>query len=86
MEAPGHLAAELRRSAVVEPELLDPTAGPIARLQHTDVSTSGCEIACRGQAGEPGAEHQDIGQAVVSSRRMLPRISSRAPSPSRSPR
>ena len=78
MERPDHLAAELRRSAVVEPDLLDPTADPLARLQHGDVGAAGSEVACRGQAGQAGAEHEDVGQAVAELAARACRASARA--------
>ena len=55
-----HLAAELHQPTVGERGLLDPAADPVACLQHGHVGPATREVARRGQAGEPGADDQDV--------------------------
>ena len=81
MERPDDLAAELHRAAVVDPELLDAPADSLAGLEHRDVGASESEVARCGEAGEPGSEHEDVGQALEpSSRAIVSRISRTASS------
>ncbi len=82
MERPDDLAAELHRAAVVDPELLDAPADSLPGLEHRDVGTSESEVARCGEAGEPGSEHEDVGQAALlsSSRAIVSRISRTASS------
>ena len=80
VERPDDLAAELHRAAVVDPELLDAPADSLPGLEHRDVGTSESEVACCGEAGKPRSEHEDVGQAPLSSRAIVSRISRTASS------
>ena len=86
MELAHHLAAELDRAAVVEPQLLDPAADAVARLEHGHVGAGAREIPRGGKAGEAGPEDEHVTHGVASSRRTQPCKSSRAPSRSSRPR
>ena len=56
----GQLAAELDRPAVVEPLLLHPAAGALARLQHQHVGAAGREVAGTGEPGQPRPHHHHV--------------------------
>jgi hypothetical protein len=56
-----HLAAELDDPAVGQRRLPNPSAGPVARLHDEDVRARLHQIACRAEAGQPGAHHNDAG-------------------------
>ena len=60
MERADQLAAQLHDAAVVEHRLLDPAAGPPARLEQLDVGAGRREVARRGQSREAGAEHEHV--------------------------
>ena len=82
MERPYDLAAEPHRPAVVDPHLLDASTDPVPRLEQDDVGAPEREVACCGEAGKAGSEHEDVGQAVPgeSSRVIVSRISRTASS------
>ena len=86
VERPHHLAAQLNRSPLVNAELLDAAAGPIARLEHDDVGAAGGQVARGSEAGEARTEHEHVRQAVPSSSAIAPRISFAARSRSTRPR
>ena len=89
MERPDDLAAELHRAAVVDPDLLDAPTDALPRFEHRDVGAAESEVARGGKAGEAGAEHEHVGQAVnraSSSRAIVSRISRTASSRSTSAR
>ena len=50
-------------------ELLHPPADPLPRLEHRDVGAAESEVARCGEAGEAGAEHEDVGQRTGRSAR-----------------
>ena len=60
MERADDLAAELDEAAVGKRRLLDAAAGPVARLEDEDVGAAAGEVARGGQAGQTGAEDQDV--------------------------
>ena len=62
MELADHLAPELHRPPVVDPQLLDPSADTVARLEHGHIGAARDEIARSRQAGQARPEHEDIGQ------------------------
>ena len=67
MRLSDELAAELHGTSTVDRDLLDPTADPIARLEHEDVGATGREISRGSQPGEPGTEDDDVRHAVTAS-------------------
>ena len=60
VEWPDHLAAELDQPAVGERGLLDAAAGPVAGLQDDHVGAARDQVAGGGQAGQAGAENDDV--------------------------
>jgi hypothetical protein len=60
VERADHLAAELHQAAVGERRLLDPTARPVARLEHEHVGTAAGELAGSGEPRQAGAQHHDV--------------------------
>ncbi len=60
VERADHLAAQLQHAAVVEHDLLDAAARPAARLEQLHVGAGGREVARGGEAGQAGAEDQDV--------------------------
>ena len=62
MERAHHLAAELQHAPVGQLELLDAPADALARLEHLHVGTARREVARGREAGEPGAEDEDVGR------------------------
>ena len=55
-----HLPAELDDSAVVERDLLDATADPVAGFEDEDVGSALHEVASGGQTGQPGPEYDEV--------------------------
>ena len=55
-----HLPAELDDSAVVERDLLDATADPIAGFEDEYVRTALHEVAGGAQTGQPGPEYDEV--------------------------
>ena len=72
MELADQLAAHLDAAAVLEHDALDAAAGPVARLEDLDVRARAGEVARRGQAGEAGAEDEDVGHAGANAAGVVP--------------
>ena len=61
VELADQLAPELKHAAVGKRRLLHTAAGPVARLEHEHVDPGPVEIPGGRQAGEAGADHEDVG-------------------------
>ena len=64
VDAADDLAAELRRAATVDIQLLHAPADAIARLEDGHVRAPRGEVARGGQAGEPGPEHEHVAHSA----------------------
>ena len=69
-----HLAAQLHQPAVGQRCLRHATPNPLSSLEHQDVRTRADQVPCRGQPGQPRAEHHRIKAHPV---RLLHRLGSR---------
>ena len=55
-----HLPAELDDAAVVERDLLDAAADPVAGFEYENIGSARHEIAGGAQAGQPGPEYDEV--------------------------
>lgn len=60
MGAADDLAAELDQPAVGEFGLFDASADPVPGLDDEDVGSAGGEVACGGETGQAGTQHDDV--------------------------
>ena len=55
-----HLPTELDDATVVERDLLDAAADPVAGFEYENIGSARHEITGRRQAGQPGPEYDEV--------------------------